>query len=95
MSYSNSGTVNQPSCGYSSLNNLSSAQSYSLGPNVPASLNTAKYVVPNYSAPGYNTLTGTAAPSCSGYFSITNAYGAGAAQCAQGYSSLACASNLK
>lgn len=39
------------------------------------------YLVPNYQAPGYDTLTHGGKGSCSGFFNITNAYGANADKC--------------
>ena len=47
---------------------------------VPSSVTTSQgfYVVPDYQTYGYQTLTGArngAAPSCSGYFTLNNAYG--------------------
>lgn len=52
-------------------------------PPVPVTTVAGYYVVPNYSAPGYDTLT-HGAPTCGGggpYFSIGKAYGYGAANC--------------
>ena len=55
---------------------------------VPAPMNTLQtagvYIVPNYSAPGYDTLT-KGGSSCSGFLNITDAYGKNAQQCSQKY----------
>jgi hypothetical protein len=48
------------------------------------------YLVPNYTAPGYDTLTHQKAGSCSGHFNITNAYGANADKCDTKYSRSIC-----
>ena len=43
------------------------------------------YLVPNYTAPGYDTLTHQTQGSCSGHFNITNAYGSNSNNCATKY----------
>lgn len=71
-------------CNYAQLG------SYNLGfrgirPPVPVTSVSGYYVVPAYSAPGYDTLThgspGGCGSSSSGYFSIGKAYGSGAGSC--------------
>jgi hypothetical protein len=87
-----SDTVHGSSCSYTNLQNYNSSAAGTLGkPAVPPTTVSGSYVVPNYSAIGYNALTHDAkGPSCTGYFDITTAYGAGAANCDTQYSSRAC-----
>ena len=81
-----SDTVHGNSCSYTSLSNYNSSSPGTLGaPAYKASTVVGSYVVPNYSAIGYGALTHDVAPSCSGYFNITNAYGANAANCGTTY----------
>ena len=75
--YATLGTYNSPSCG-----TLASARS--------AEATSDYYVVPEYSAPGYEALTHgvTGNEKCqgaNGFFNINQAYGAGAGQCNQQY----------
>jgi hypothetical protein len=42
------------------------------------------YIVPDYAAPGYDTLT-KGGSSCSGFLNITDAYGIDADKCSQKY----------
>lgn len=55
---------------------------------VPAQMNTIKtsgvYIVPDYSAPGYDALT-KGGSSCSGFLNILDAYGPNANKCSQKY----------
>ncbi len=90
-SYSNSGTTNGPACSYQPLGAVASSSNLlaPLSAMDKQNLTTGTYMVPQYSAPGYSTLTGDSAPSCSGYFSITNAY-KGGANCGTQYSKSAC-----
>jgi hypothetical protein len=85
-------TVNYSSCAYTTLNNYNSSAAGTLGqPAVPATTTSGHYIVPNYSAIGYSALThDTNSPSCSGYFNITNAYGASANNCDTQYSQSPC-----
>ena len=87
-----SDTVNGASCSYVSLANYNSSAPGSLGsPAVPTNTVSGVYVVPNYSAIGYNALThDSSSPSCSGYFNIASAYGAGASQCNTQYHQSPC-----
>jgi len=49
------------------------------------------YVVPTYSAIGYDALThGNAGGGCNNYFNIEQAYGAGAGSCSTSYAVRAC-----
>ena len=81
--YTNS-TVNGSGCSYAILARYNNG-SQGMSPPVPATTVSGVYIVPQYSAPGYNTLSHGAAPSCSGYFNIQNAYGANACSCATKY----------
>jgi hypothetical protein len=87
-----SDSVKGSSCAYANLSSYNSSVPGSLGsPAVPATTTSGVYVVPNYSAIGYSALTHDAAiPSCSGYFNISNAYGADAANCNTQYSQSPC-----
>lgn len=78
--YETPSTVSAPSCAYATLNNYNMPS----GIAVPRATVTGKYIVPNFSAPSYNTLShGSNVPSCGGYFSIEKAYKSG--QCSQSY----------
>lgn len=62
-------------------------------PPVPTTTVSGYYVVPNYSAPGYNTLQHGPADCCSGngpYFQIGKAYGEGAGNCCTKYMGALC-----
>ena len=87
-----SNTVNGASCSYTNLANYNASAPGTLGqPAVPASTVIGMQVVPNYAAPGYDTLThGGAAPSCSGYFTVQSAYGPNAAECNTQYYNRPC-----
>ena len=91
-----SDTVNGSSCSYTTLNNYNSSTAGSLGsPAYSATTVKGYYVVPNYSAPGYNALThGNDTPTCSGYFNVTSAYGANAANCNTQYSQMPCGNSM-
>jgi hypothetical protein len=53
------------------------------------------YVVPVWGAPGYDTLThGFKAPTCSGHFNISQAYGGNAANCNTRFVERLCSGNL-
>ena len=53
------------------------------------------YIVPTWGAPGYDTLThGLRAPTCSGHFNISQAYGANAASCNTTFVERLCSGNL-
>lgn len=62
-------------------------------PPIPMTTVAGYYVVPTYSAPGYDTLT-HGAPDCSGsngsYFTIGKAYGYGASNCGTQYVGAIC-----
>lgn len=61
-------------------------------PPVPTTTVAGYYVVPNYSAPGYNTLQHGQADCNSGgpYFQIGKAYGEGAGNCCTKYMGTLC-----
>jgi len=60
-------------------------------PPIPMTTVSGYYVVPNYSAPGYDTLTHGSAEGCGiGYFQIGKAYGYGANNCTTTYSASLC-----
>lgn len=61
-------------------------------PPIPTTTVAGYYVVPTYSAPGYDTLTHGAPDCCSGgpYFSIGKAYGYGAGNCSTQYMGAIC-----
>jgi hypothetical protein len=85
-------SVKGSNCSYVSLSNYNSSAPGMLGSPVQnANTVTGSYVVPNYSAIGYGALTHDAStPSCSGYFSVTNAYGADANTCSTQFNNLPC-----
>ena len=85
-------STNGLACSYKSLSNYNGqSQGQMNSPPVPATTTSGVYIVPNYGSIGYSALTGNgAAPSCSGYFSITNGYGAGADNCNTTYSQKLC-----
>lgn len=78
-------------CSYNSLANYNgNGGIQGLRPAVPPTNVIGKYIVPNYSAPGYNTLQHNSTYSCGGYFPISTAYGEGAADCSTEYSYKVC-----
>lgn len=66
-----SSTTVSDSCGFKTLNNYNKS---TMGVPVAVPQTVGKYLIPNYSAPGYGTLVDAAHP-CSGYFTINSAYG--------------------
>jgi len=81
-------TVASGGCSYNTLCNYSGANS-TMAP-VPAGTIKGVYVTPNYSAPGYDTLTHGNSASCFKYFNIQSAYGAGAGSCNTTYTTRLC-----
>ncbi len=76
--------------------NYAQLGAYNLGfrgirPPVPLTSVSGYYVVPAYSAPGYDTLT-HGPPGCNGgnYFNIGQAYGQGAGNCNTKYTGSIC-----
>jgi len=75
-------TVGGPGCSYANLCSYNSAYTRGVVPPVPSSAaGPMQYLIPSYGLPGYQSLQhgGGLGPSCSGYFSINQAYGNGAA----------------
>lgn len=75
--------VGAPSCSYANLAAYNNGGK-GMQPPVPRGTVSGVYVVPNYGAPGYDTLMHGSAPSCSGYFNIDGAY-RGGGDCNQQY----------
>ena len=90
--YNNSQTGN--ACSYSNLQNYNNSRGTWGQPAVAASTVSGQYVVPVFGAPGYDTLARGKAnnpgPSCSGFFSIDNAYGKVDGDCNQQYTTRLC-----
>lgn len=72
MEYNNA-TVGGASCSYATLSNYNSGYT-GMRPAVPPTNVVGKYIVPAYSAPGYDALT-KSGQSCMGYAPINTAYG--------------------
>lgn len=90
MDYS-SNTSSAPACAYASLGNYNGTSRKGMGrPTIPATTVSGTYIVPNYDTIGYSALTHGDVPSCAGYFSISSAYGDGAASCSTKYSNRLC-----
>ena len=75
------------SCAYAPLGNYNGE--YSMGVPAQGSVSSGSYIVPSWGAIGYDSLTSTV-PSCSGYYNITNAYGADAGSCQTTYRTSLC-----
>lgn len=84
MSEYNNTTVGGFGCSYATLSNYNNGNQ-GVRPAMPASSVSGHYIVPSYSAPGYDTLSHGSAPSCSGYFSVQNAYGGKDGSCGTNY----------
>jgi len=84
MSEYNNSTVGGVGCSYATLSNYNTGNK-GVKPAMQATNVTGKYIVPNYSAPGYNTLSHDSAPTCSGYFNIQGAYGGNGGSCGTKY----------
>ena len=89
MSEYNNTTVKGASCSYASLANYNNG-SQQMRPPVPATTVSGTYIVPDYQAPGYNTLSHNVGPSCSGYFNIQTAYGNNGGSCGTKYVTKLC-----
>jgi hypothetical protein len=76
--------------------NYAQLGAYNLGfsgirPPVPLTAVSGYYVVPSYTAPGYDTLThGSSGDSAGNYFNINRAYGAGSNSCNTQYMGSLC-----
>ena len=92
--------VNGNSCSYATLGhynvtsagtmNQARAQATQLGPGGEQQ---GVYIVPNYHAPGYDTLQHGSAPTCGGFFNINSAYGANANNCNTQFVQRLCSGN--
>lgn len=76
-------------CSYGSLGNYNDGYSMAVPP--VGKVVSGQYIVPQWSAIGYDSLT-QKAPSCSGYPNITDAYGKGADACQTTYRTSLCGS---
>lgn len=74
-------TVGSPSCTYTTLSQYNMGAKAQMRPQDTSGY----YVVPAYGVAGYNTLMHDAAPSCSGYFNIGDAYRSKDGSCNQQY----------
>lgn len=72
--------VSGSSCSYATLSHYNNG-SQGMRPPIPRGTATGAYIVPAYGAPGYGTLMHGAAPSCSGFFNISNAYKSNGGKC--------------
>lgn len=81
---SNGSLVGGSSCSYATLSHYNHG-SKGMQPPVPKGTVSGAYIVPSYGAPGYGTLMHGAAPSCSGYFDIGDAYKNKGGNCNQQY----------
>ena len=95
--------VNGNSCDYTTLGNYNATSQGTMNqaraqaaPQVgPGGQQQGIYIVPNYGAPGYDTLThGRKTPTCSGFFNITSAYGANANNCNTQFVQRLCSGNV-
>ncbi len=89
MSEYNNSAVGGSGCSYATLSHYNNANKQA-APAMQATNVSGKYVVPDYAAPGYNTLSHNKAPSCAGYFSINGAYGGNGGNCGTTYSQSLC-----
>ena len=82
MSEYNNTSVGASACAYATLSHYNNgSQGLANIPQIRGQVN-GMYVVPAYGTAGYASLThGDTAPSCSGFFNITSAYGQGANNC--------------
>lgn len=81
---------NSVPCDYATLQNYNAQMAGVVGANPTSNVVTGQYLVPNWGSISYNALQYGAIPSCSGYPSITNAYGAGAGNCQTQYINSPC-----
>lgn len=78
-------SVGSPSCAYATLSNYNKQTGGMNAPMPTGNSTPGVQVVPAYGAPGYGTLMHGAAPSCSGYPTINNAYRNNGGSCNQQY----------
>jgi hypothetical protein len=76
-------------CNYAKLGTYVSGYR-GIRPPIPMTTVAGYYVVPTYSAPGYDTLTHGGGAQCGPYFSIGQAYGYGAENCSTQYMGSLC-----
>ena len=90
-SYESNSGPKQPPCAYATLHNYNAATP-GTQPPVPVPQRTSGgYIVPTYAAPTYAALThGGTAGSCSGFFTIDNAYRTTGGNCNQKYVKTLC-----
>lgn len=74
-------------CSYSSLGNYNAGYSMDVPPQ--GKVTSGVYIVPTWSPISYDSLS-SKVPSCSGYYSIDNAYGKDAANCQTTYRTSLC-----
>jgi hypothetical protein len=83
-------------CSYATLKNYNSPACGTLASAKSAEATSGYYVVPSYSAPGYQALThggkdsNTNCQGANGFFNITKAYGEKAGACNQQYHKSVC-----
>ena len=83
----NHATSGGPSCAYANFQSYSKNYSMSVPPQ--GKVVTGQYIVPQYTAIGYESLTAVV-PNCSGYSDINAAYGKDAASCQTNYRTSLC-----
>lgn len=76
VEYNNS-PVSGASCSYATLSNYNNSFQ-GMRPAISPTTVGGKYIVPSYASPGYNALTKVNSGNCTGYGTITSAYGADA-----------------
>lgn len=86
----NNYTSGSAACNYAPLGQYSG--DYSMGVPFQGKVTSGAYIVPTWSPIGYDSLT-TKVPSCVGYSSINNAYGANAGNCQTTYRTSLCGGN--
>lgn len=74
-------------CSYAPLGKYTG--DYSMGVPFQGKLSNGNYIVPTWSAIGYDDLTNKV-PNCSGYFDVNSAYGSGAGNCQTTYRTSLC-----
>lgn len=84
--YTNTSTAGAP-CSYADLGNYNA--DYSMAVPAQGKVITGKYMVPQWDAISYESLTAPV-PSCSGYSNISNAYGKNAGSCQTSYKTSLC-----
>lgn len=89
--YNNYGVYKGGHGPYATLGNYTGGFKGGIRPPVPTTSVTGYYIVPSYSAPGYQTLThGPPSENGGPYFNIGKAYGYGAGNCNTQYMGSIC-----